>query len=190
MRTCLTLGLLLSASVSAQVYTWVDAQGETHYTDDRAAVPAGVKPRTSEGADIAEVPAPPRPATPPPGAWQARSEVSASSRPDESAAREKWRAAFRTLHERIHDLEQDIEVDRKQVDETGGLHVDARYSCVSATTVTGVPTGACYTRRNGEFERIKARLQKNRQELAHKQEALADLERQAANENIPFEWRR
>lgn len=53
--------LLVLALVSGQTfYEWVDASGQSHFTDDPSSIPANAKRRTTSGADVSVIPAPPR----------------------------------------------------------------------------------------------------------------------------------
>jgi len=47
------LTLLLAALLSQTVYEWTDAQGGTHFTDDRSTIPSNAKKvRTTAGRDV------------------------------------------------------------------------------------------------------------------------------------------
>jgi len=120
----LSAALLLTL---AQVYTWTDKQGVTHYTDNPNSVPANVKARITAGDEISTVSlpevakkeeAPKAVVTPaPPQADPAKSE-------------REWRAAFRDVNERIARTEDEIELDRHKVEDVNGLPVAARYQCL------------------------------------------------------------
>ncbi len=56
MKLCLLTLMLL-----AQTWEWTDAQGVTHFTDDRSTIPKGAQAKQTEGDDISEVAAPAMP---------------------------------------------------------------------------------------------------------------------------------
>ena len=58
----MTLTLVVALLSSQVIYEWVDAKGQSHFTDDRSTIPKGVKPRETQGAEVSVVPA----STPPP----------------------------------------------------------------------------------------------------------------------------
>lgn len=47
---------LLLFALLGQVYVWTDGSGGTHYTDDRASIPKGVKVRTTDGDEVSVMP--------------------------------------------------------------------------------------------------------------------------------------
>ncbi|MDP2271002.1 MAG: DUF4124 domain-containing protein [Archangium sp.] len=210
--------LLLALMVmQGTVYSWTDKSGVEHFTDDLAAIPRGVKVRTTEGAEISRIDSDvaknPRPVAVPPTTQPAVP----------STSEQAWRQLFRTARTRVIELEEEIESDRKKVEEVNGLPVRSGFICntgfynqpmvttgvvvngqplpglgVSAT-VTGttvihqqVPLYAspCFFSFNPEFERIRERLDKNRREVVRAREELADLERRASFEAVPLHWRR
>lgn len=59
-----------------------------------------------------------------------------------------------------------------------------------ATPVTAGWGGPCWYAMNGEYQQAKDRLERNQLALKRAQDDLADLERRAANEAVPFDWRR
>jgi hypothetical protein len=132
-RSLLLIGF--ASSVCAQVYTWTDKQGVTHFTDNRDSVPANVKAKITEGAEISTVAL----------AETKKAEVAAAPAkpsPDDPEASERvWRRAFRELRERIARLEDEIELDRHKVEDVNGLPVAARYQCFYGGWGTWVPGG-------------------------------------------------
>ncbi|MFZ5440654.1 MAG: DUF4124 domain-containing protein [Myxococcota bacterium] len=62
MRHLVLAAWLVATSASAQnIYEWVDASGEHHFTDDPTKVPKNVKPKvTAQEAPPTPTPAPPR----------------------------------------------------------------------------------------------------------------------------------
>ncbi len=181
------LALLWSTVASAQaVYTWVDKEGETHFTDDPSTAPKGAKVHTTEGVELSNVPAErtaPRPApveprrpAPTPG-------------PKPTAEEEaRWRKLFRDATTRVTTLEEEIERDRKQVEEINGMPITGTYTCYSRQAGGGrivVPCGS-----NPAHTRIKERLATNRSALERAKADLDDLERRASFAGVPREWRR
>ncbi|MBL8924153.1 MAG: DUF4124 domain-containing protein [Myxococcaceae bacterium] len=121
--------VLWVTAASAQVYTWTDQDGVVHYTDNPNSVPAKAKARVTEGAEISTVKSSAGPQAPvavavPPAP------VSPGPLEDPGRLEREWRRAFRELNERIARLEDEIELDRKKVEEVDGLPVAARYQCV------------------------------------------------------------
>ncbi|MEW5739029.1 MAG: DUF4124 domain-containing protein [Myxococcota bacterium] len=53
-----------------------------------------------------------------------------------------------------------------------------------------VVTTPCYFGFNPEYERVRDRLERNRKALVRAKDDLKDLERRAANEAVPLDWRR
>jgi hypothetical protein len=120
--------LLLALLVAqATVYTWTDKAGVEHFTDDLTSVPRGVKVRTTEGDEISRIDSDlshnPRPAAPvAPSVAAVRPEVP-------SVSEQTWRQLFKDARTRVAVLEEDIEADRKSVEEVNGLPVTARFTC-------------------------------------------------------------
>jgi len=122
--------LVVIASVaSAQVFTWVDTDGVAHFTDNPSSVPAHVKARVTAGDDISTVTL----AETKPVAVQVTSPGAPASiaAQDPGRAEREWRAAFHDVNERIARLEDEIEADRKKVEDVNGLPVGARYQCLN-----------------------------------------------------------
>ena len=56
MRLIIALSVLAASSAWAQtIYTWVDGEGTTHYTDDKAQVPPGVRAQQTVGSPVSFV---------------------------------------------------------------------------------------------------------------------------------------
>lgn len=205
----LLTALLLS---QATIYSWTDKKGVQHFTDDLSSIPKGVKVRTTEGDVVSRIesePAKPQqkqlaaaPVQPPP----------APPKNDALAAEQHWRSLFREATRRVENLKEDIERDRKQVEEVNGMPLRAGYTCAmgwwgqptmgTAVTVNGAPltttstvsvlpgVAPCYYSLNPEFERVRERLESNRRELVRAKSDLEDLERRASFASVPREWRR
>ncbi len=123
--------VVIASASSAQVFTWTDKDGVVHFTDNPSSVPAHVKAKVTAGDDISTVTLAgtkpvavavqvPSPASPPP--------VVAL---DPGRAEREWRAAFHDVNERIARLEDEIEADRKKVEDVNGMPVGARYQCLN-----------------------------------------------------------
>lgn len=183
--------LLLLAQT--QVFVWTDKEGVEHYTDDPRLVPRGAKVKLTGGAEISSIEgAPPRPQV------VATTPVPPTAPAAPSAAEETWRRLFREAKRRVVELEEEIEADRKSVEEVNGLPVTGRFSCAPlygpqpVIVINGVSQLApsCAWVTNPEVERVRERLAKNRRELPRAKEELADLERRASFEAVPLHWRR
>jgi hypothetical protein len=113
---------LLLAIVLAQgtVYVWTDKSGLDHFTDDLNSIPRGVKVRTTEGAEISSITTE-KPKTP---AIVAAVSPAPSQPAVPSTSEQTWRQL-------VIVLEEDIEADRKQVEEVNGLPVMARFTCAT-----------------------------------------------------------
>ena len=160
--------LLTSMAGAQSVYRWTDASGELHYTNDRSQIPKGTKVETTEGAELAQVPAPPPVRTPANGAAAPDTSV------EQANAERLWRGRFTAAHERIRQLEAEIASDQRKVDNPTLLP--------AARGRAAIPTM--------EYQRTKDRLASNRMALEEAKADLHELERCAANEAVPLEWRR
>jgi hypothetical protein len=185
------------------VYRWTDEEG-LHYSNDPAAVPPGVKPDVTGGAELDEVTTRPaqEPAAEPPA--NGRREADAAPRHRVEAEREprgpseadrtamdraeaerqraeserSWREAFRAAREKIRELEAQLARDRAALaDPTAAGMALARD-----------PVGGVYP--SPEYEETRARVQRNERELERARRTLEDLDREASSKAIPREWRR
>lgn len=121
----------LASLASAQVYTWTDKDGVAHFTDNPNSVPAHVKAKVTTGDDISTVTLA---ETKPVAVVIAAPAVGAPApvvAEDPNRAEREWRAAFRDVNERIARLEDEIEADRKKVEDVNGMPVGARYQCLN-----------------------------------------------------------
>lgn len=131
------LAVLLAAIVSqATVYVWVDPAGGEHFTDDASSIPRGAKVRTTEGVEVSRIESdvvknPPRSVTHP-----APEEPPAPGRSEE-----EWRRLFKEARRKVVTLEEDIEADRKKVEEVNGLPINAQYNCFGGYWGPGVTLG-------------------------------------------------
>ena len=100
---------------------------------------------------------------------------------------DSWRTAFRAARNKVTDLEVEVETERKQVEEINGLPVTGRISCRSIA-VYGAPyqrTSGCYPMGSGN----RQHLERNRALLQRAKDELNDLQRRAADNSVPLEWR-
>lgn len=128
-RVTLLFVSLIGALASAEVYTWTDPDGTVHYTDNPAAVPPGAKAKTTSGAEISTVSGAAPTKAPVAAAAPVDVKASPPTAPDPQRIEREWRAAFRDVAERQARLEDEIEVDRRKVEDVGGLPVGARFQC-------------------------------------------------------------
>jgi Domain of unknown function (DUF4124) len=183
----LVLVLQASAAAAQTIYTWVDRNGATHFTDDPSTAPRGVKVRTTEGAELSHISADRPAAAPDAGVMPT---APAASEPEvPSTAEQQWRRQFLDAHARVATLEDDVERDRLQVEDVNGLPINASFNCSWGGQQYGgryvVPCGS-----NPEYQRLKERLATNRRALERAKTELDDLERRASYAGVPREWRR
>jgi Domain of unknown function (DUF4124) len=179
--------LLFALTVQAQVYSWTDKAGVQHFTDSLQQVPKGVAVRITEGEAISRIDsdqaklakaAQPVPVAAPPVA--------------EQLLEEHWRRLFKEATGRVAALEEEIEADRRKVEEINGLPVNARYSCATGWLPHQQHrqwANWCFLAPNPEWDRSRERLDRNRRDLIRAKEDLQDLERRAAFEAVPLHWR-
>lgn len=120
--------LLLSTAASAQtIYTWVDETGTVHYTDTLSSVPEGVKVDTTVGAELAivqvesdkeegQVVEKPRAAASAPAPQRGSGWVSAIT--GEPLDEYAWRGRFRAAHAEVQNLEDELAMDKKRINES------------------------------------------------------------------------
>ncbi len=213
------LALVAASSAWAQsVYTWTDAEGTSHYTNDPTSIPKNVKVKATVGSEVnvISVENPPE-AAPTPGAAP---KASASDPEVPSASELEWRRLFREANLKIRQLEDEIETDKKVVEEINGMpvrgHLRCGYGYVTPAPIVGATSGVsvtangqvlpnavvggntyagyagspCWYEADPRFERIRQRLARNRIALERAKEDLAELDRQASFSSVPREWRR
>ncbi len=199
MRTFLcALSLLVAGSAAAQtaIYRWVDADGVTHFADTLSNVPAGARVETTTGEDVWTVaPSERQPtAAAAPGplvALAAPKPVAINVEPKVSDE-ERWRGQFAAARERIATLQDEIAVDRETIGALGPVLQCGYAPMVPSRRHAGVliAQGGCIAVPNPEYTRRQDRLALNEKALVRAKEQLADLERRAAHEAVPLEWRR
>jgi len=186
---------LVAMLLAQTFFTWTDKAGVEHYTDDRSSIPKGAKISETRGEEISTIEVKgnaPHPVEPRAQIAMVEEETTTQRRQREDS----WREAFRTARNKLADLEAEVESERKQVEEVSGLPITGRISCrrgfvgvPGQVPVYGVNTGGCYPGRDN-FDHSRQRLEKNRRLLQRAKDDLADLERRAASDSIPLEWRR
>lgn len=197
------LVLLAPGPAGEDVYTWVDAEGVAHYTNDPNLVPRRYRDqaRTLDGqplpAEGAEKPppsleskpdpvdAPQKPAQPKPAARAEEPAEEASPAPGPLPAggtasldEPGWRKLFLRANDRVRRAEQTLARDRAALaqvsNEEGYLIVD--------------PYGRVMTA--GRATALRLQISEDERVVSEAREALYELERVAAREAIPLEWRR
>jgi len=197
------LVLLAPGPAGEDVYTWTDADGVAHYTNDPNTIPRRYRDqaRSLDGqplpADAPEKPAPsveskpaqaeapdkPAPAKPAARAEEPTEEASpapAALPPGGTAALDEagWRRLFLRANERVRRAEQTLARDRAALaqvsNEEGYLIVD--------------PYGRVMTA--GRATALRMQVSEDERVVYEAREALYELERVAAREAIPLEWRR
>jgi hypothetical protein len=168
-----------------EVYSWTDAEGTTHFTDNPAAVPKGVRAAPVAGVGVSVVPGAPRP--PPPAPAEAAPDAGVvrirRERKDPAAEERGWREAFRAAHERVRQLEEAVAAGVREVEEINGLPVRGRVQCANMG-------GGCMGFSDPRWEQQRQQLERNRAELREARGALDELERRASAQSVPREWRR
>ena len=193
---------LQSAAVRADdVYVWVDAAGETHYTNDVASIPEkarrtvrklegtpeAVAPRSAiPGVDLEkQKPAEPEPAADPkkqPAPEQAPppqpiEEAIQAPREDEKVSEEQWRTMFRKANERVKRAERKAQRTREALAKLPGQDLTS-YDYAGNVVV------------DSRYQSLRVQLEEDEYQLNTAREELHDLERAAARDAVPLEWRR
>lgn len=179
------VAVLAPRAHAQEVYSWTDAEGTTHFTDDPAAVPRGVRASPVEGVGMSVVRGAPRPAPAPPadaapdaGVVRIRRE-----RKDPAAEERSWREAFRAAHATVRELEASVAAGAREVEEINGLPVRGRIQCANMG-------GSCLGFGDPRWEQSRQKLAADRAALVRAREALEALERRASSQSVPREWRR
>lgn len=181
MRWVLPLLLVCQIAFAQDIYTWVDADGVEHFTDDPSQIPKGVKRKKTRGApvstmDVVEVD---NRDQPPPRPKPARTEA-------------QWRALFAQARAKVAELEKQIAEDQAII-EPSGLPTSGKFSCWSGnynviTNKLG-PDACGLMIEDADWARMRQRLTSNRVEIKKWRTRLQELEIAAANEGIPTQWR-
>jgi hypothetical protein len=195
------LFLVAAGPAGEEVYTWTDASGVAHYTNDPAAIPQRYrdKARTLEGHPVGAPEAPPK--EPPSDAKPSAAEE--APKPVAKAPAERaeetfeesappplspsaaetldeagWRKRFQRSNERVRRAELALERDKEQLQRVSNQE---SYMVVDAygRTMTAGRTSA-----------LRMQVTEDERVLNEARDSLQDLERVAAREAIPLEWRR
>ncbi len=199
------LALLICLSPAALggdgIYRWVDAHGEVHYTNDLQSLPGDVVLTPVEGEALGELTTDRARVDAPPASPQKQelARVEAETRRAQAEARaaelevqrglreeeEFWRGAFRDARRRILLLQDSLQRE-KALFETSGLPVTLR---IHQPYGPGCGhRGFCGSAE--EFEKAKLTVQELERDLSSAEGELSELERRAAHQAIPLEWRR
>jgi hypothetical protein len=200
----LTVAFLLTADPAGEeVYSWTDASGVAHYTNDAAAIPSRYRDqaRTLDGRPVGAPPAPPKDAAPAetkaspsteapkpveakPAPAERNEETLEESAPPplspgeaEALSEAGWRKRFQRSNERVRRAELVVARDKEQLQRVGS---EEGYMVVDAygRTMTA-----------GRSTALRLQLAEDERVLNEARESLHDLERVAAREAIPLEWR-
>jgi len=189
-----------------EIYRWIDANGEAHYTNDASTIPPALrkKAKVTQGAELLVVETskeePPKAAAKAlPGGSAKSAEETAPTKPQtaglpsvpvtprpatpsvsppDDGGEARWRGLFRAAHEEIARRAKEAEADRAKLSNPEGGGVGVSYNARGAA----VP--------NPELDRVREHLARTEQALEDAQRHLDDLERQASREAVPREWRR
>lgn len=195
------LFLLAGAPAGEEVYTWTDADGVAHYTNDANTIPQRYrdKAHTLDGQPVgAKEPA--ASAAPPEGKPSTQEELpkAAAAKPterSEEAFEESappplapseasrldeagWRKRFQRTTERVRRAELNLQRDQEQLKRVAN---EESYMVVD-------PYGRVMTA--GRATSLRMQVAEDQRVLDQAREALYDLERLAAREAVPLEWRR
>ncbi|HTS79346.1 MAG TPA: DUF4124 domain-containing protein [Myxococcaceae bacterium] len=193
------LGLALhsAAALADDVYVWMDPSGETHYTNDVATIPersrrtarkldveASSEPKATAKADDAapksgsspkdSLPVADSSQPPPPEPIETALLV---PREDEKVSEEQWRTLFRKANERVKRAERKAQRSRDALAKLPGQDITT-YDVAGNVVV------------ESRYQTLRVQVDEDEYQLQVAQEQLHDLERAAAREAIPLEWRR
>lgn len=200
----LVLALHAAAARADDVYVWTDASGETHYTNDTASIPEksrrtvrkleggtpdaveprsatakaedGSKPAKAAEGDASKEPRPSgEPAQPPPP--EPIEETLHAPRADEQVSEEQWRTMFRKANGRVKRAERKAQQSREALAKLPGQDITT-YDIAGNVVV------------ESRYQSLRVQLDEDEYQLEQAREQLHDLERAAAREAVPLEWRR
>jgi hypothetical protein len=198
LRPLLAALLLAQAARAEDVWVWTDASGEVHYTNESASIPekyrssarslGGEKvkaeakaepPPPATGSTEPEPKAPPaetaQPQPPPPEPIEI---AERAPEPDDKVTEEQWRSMFRKASERVRRSERQAQRTREALARLPGEDYTTSYDQRGNLVV------------NSRYQALKLQLGEDERALEDARENLHDLERAAAREAIPLEWRR
>jgi hypothetical protein len=180
-----------------EVWVWTDASGETHYTNDvasipeksrRAARPLGgdsplVEPKFSSTTPQ-ETGGPAKPKDEPPKSAEAQppppepiETAVQAPREDEKVSEDQWRSMFRKANDRVRKAERRVQRSREALAKMPGQDVTT-YDVAGNIVV------------ESRWQALRVQLDEEQAQLDEAREQLHDLERAAAREAVPLEWRR
>jgi|GEM_PF-389820 len=198
----LLLALHAGAARADDVYVWTDASGETHYTNDLASIPEksrktarkldndppAVAPRSAgkpgDGSALPltpadEPPKDPRPTTEPqPPPPEPIETTVHAPREDEKVTEDQWRTLFRKANDKVSRSERKAARTRESLSRLPGQDFTTTYD-TAGNLVS-----------DSRYQTLKLQLEDDEYQLNVAREELHDLERAAAREAIPLEWRR
>jgi Domain of unknown function (DUF4124) len=193
--------LLAAGPAGEEIYSWTDSSGVAHYTNDPAAIPQRYRDqaRTLDGRPVGAPEPPPKeaaseakpsvseeaPKPPAPKPAPERTEDLEESAPPplspsvaQTLDEAGWRKRFQKTTERVRRAELTLSRDKEQLqkvaNQEGYMVVDAYGRTMTA----------------GQSTALKMQVAEDERVLREAREALEDLERVAAREAIPLEWRR
>jgi hypothetical protein len=195
--------LLAPGPAGEDVYTWTDTEGTAHYTNDPNTIPRRYrdKARTLDGAPLPAA----APEKAPPPVEAAKSPPETAPKPPPTKAPERsdepleeaapppsplppggtatldetgWRRLFQRTTERVRRAELALARDKQSLDKVSS---EESYMVVD-------PYGRVMT--TGRATALRMQLSEDERLVHEAREALYDLERAAAREAIPLEWRR
>lgn len=200
--TVLVLALHAAAARADDVYVWTDASGETHYTNDVASIPekarrtarkldneppaviprSAVNPEVTStdpkagGDDSSKGQRPGSDAQPPPP--EPIEATIHAPREDEKVTEDQWRTMFRKANDKVHRSERKVQRTRDSISRLPGQDFTTTYDQAGNLVM------------DSRYQTLKLELQEDEYQLNVAQEEQHDLERAAAREAIPLEWRR
>ena len=188
--------LLVALPVMAQtkagkIYTWVDADGVTHYSDSPEGAPKGTRVSTTTGADLNTIVGEaPRGSEAEEAAEEARIDEVHAAR--EAAATEaEWKKRFREAREKVRKLENQVEVERAQLEEVNGMPMMRVGTCRNGLWVNQLGQVQAVPYCNPDYlAGRKAKLESLRGDLKVAKDELQQLERDASFAAVPQNWRR
>jgi hypothetical protein len=194
--------LLAAGPAGEEIYSWTDASGVAHYTNDPASIPQRYRDqaRTLDGRPVGAPEPPPKEQAPtetkPAAAEEATKPPATKPGPERSEDFEEsapaplspsvaqtldeagWRKRFQKTNERVRRAELTLSRDKERLsrvaNQEGYMVVDAYGRTMTA----------------GQSTALKMQVAEDERVLNEAREALEDLERVAAREAIPLEWRR
>jgi hypothetical protein len=194
--------LVAAGPAGEEVYSWTDANGVAHYTNDPAAIPQRYRDqaRTLDGRPVGapepppkepasteakaaaseEAPKPAAPKPPPERPEEPEEFAPAPLSPSVADTLDEagWRKRFQRSNERVRRAELALARDKEQLkrvaNEEGYMVVDAYGRTMTAGRATA----------------LRMQVSEDERVLNEARESLQDLERVAAREAIPLEWRR